>query len=298
MLHWIEAEAIARGVEALVLTPAVLRTEADLVARLSGAPKWIHRLGGLSWKSVQWKPRERPAHAADEVLERRLRKAPLVLLIDEAHALDAEVGRSVLSAVQRLGASGAPLLLVLAGTPALPNHLGQMEATFWERSKILPLDRLPERDASDAIRLPFESAGRPISRHALEQAVSDSHGYPYFLQIWGEALWGRQTTPATTLAPSDPSRARESFLAERNQFYSLRYRELSNAGLVPAAAALAEAYGDMEELGHDQINAVLQATLARDELPCTPARPLRIRSADWRNWGMSGIPDTDPVVGM
>ena len=53
-------------------------------------------------------------------------------LLDEAHTLDVEVGRTLLNTSQHVR-DEAPFLLVLAGTPGLAAHLGGMNASFWSR---------------------------------------------------------------------------------------------------------------------------------------------------------------------
>lgn len=264
MLTWIESEARARGIQAIAVAAADIETPESLAARISGPPRWRDRLGEISWKGVSWKAGSLDAAPLDQLLARRLRKAPLALLIDEAHTLDLVVGRTVLSAIQRLGAQGAPILLVLAGTPGLPYHLREMQATFWERSQILPCDRLDDQAASDAIRIPFESAGRAIAPDALAEVVAESHGYPFFLQLWGKLVWGGNGSLAMTVTESQVRKARSEFKLRRNRFYGLRYGELEDMGLVTAAAAVAEAYEGVGQLRSAKIRAVLEAALRQE----------------------------------
>ena len=258
MLLWIENEAVERGIQVVSLNSADIGKSQDLVMHIVGPRRWFSRLGSISFKGIQWKSHDRIEDALDQVLARRLRKAPLALVIDEAHTLNHAVGKSVLSAVQRLGGNGASILLVLAGTPGLPDHLGSMQATFWERSRILAFDRLQERDAADAIRVPFEEAGRTITSDALAQVVSESQGYPYFLQLWGRILWGSEETTSKAVKASDVHQRRTEFELEQNRFYGLRYRELRRLGLVGAAVKVAEAYGDASKLDSTTIERALE----------------------------------------
>ena len=55
-----------------------------------------------------------------------------MVLLDEAHTLDLDVGSALFNASQRVRAE-APFLLVLAGTPGLPAHLNAMGVSFWDR---------------------------------------------------------------------------------------------------------------------------------------------------------------------
>lgn len=268
MLLWTRAEAQARGIRAVIVSAGTVKSEQDVVARLSERRKWTDRLGSISWKGLQWSAPECKAATLMETLGKQLRKAPLALLIDEAHVLDVRVGLSLLSAVQELRGQGAPLLMVLAGTPGLPERLGAMQAAFWERSEMLPFERLRERDAGDAVRVPFETAGRTIGSDALGKAVAESHGYPYFLQIWGKALWGTEDFARGTVTSDDIRRAGREFAVRRDRFYGLRYGELKRKGLVSGAVALADAYSSKSQLHGSEIDDVLKTALRRAGRPC------------------------------
>lgn len=268
MLLWIQAEAQARGIRAILVSAGTVKAEQDMVARLSERRKWTDWLGSISWKGLQRSAPERKVETLMETLGKQLRKAPLALLVDEAHVLDVRVGLSLLSAVQELRGQGAPLLMVLAGTPGLPERLSAMQSTFWERSEILPFERLPERDAGDAIRVPFEAAERTTDSDALGLAVAESHGYPYFLQIWGKALWGTEDLAGEIVTADDTRRAGREFAERRDRFYGLRYGELKRMGLVSVAVALADAYSSKSQLHGSEIDDVLKTALRLAGRPC------------------------------
>ena len=157
-------------------------------------------------------------------------------------------------------------MTVLAGTPGLPDQLRKMEATFWERSQILLFDRLGDRDASDAVRIPFEEAGRTISSGTLNQVVSESQGYPFFLQVWGKALWVTDGRSMSAVTGDDVRSARAVFEARRNQFDGHRHEELDALGLLPAAVAVASAYRDAQELHSTVIDRILESNLRQQDL--------------------------------
>ena len=157
-------------------------------------------------------------------------------------------------------------MTVLAGTPGLPDQLRKMEATFWERSQVLLFDRLGDRDASDAVRIPFEEAGRTIASGALDQVVSESQGYPFFLQVWGKALWGTDGRSMGAVTVDDVQSARAVFEARRNQLFGHRHDELDALGLLPAAVAVASAYRDAQELHSTVIDRILESNLRQQGL--------------------------------
>ena len=264
LLAWLAAEARQRDIDVVSLASVEITTTQELVDHLSRPSKWIDRIESVSWRGLQWKARDGTAENLAEVLGRRLHRAPLALLIDEAHTLEPKVGRTILSTVQRLAGKGLPLVTVLAGTPGLPDQFQKMQATFWERSQVLLFDRLGDRDASDAVRIPFEEAGCAITSEALNQVVSESQGYPFFLQVWGKALWGSAGRSKGTVTGGDVQSARTEFEARRNQFYRHRHNELESLGLLPAAAAVASAYRDAPELRSTAIDRILESTLRQE----------------------------------
>ena len=117
----------------------------------------------------------------------RAGRAPLVLLLDEAHTLDPDTGRALLNASQRVGRT-LPFLLVLAGTPNVRSHLNRMGVSFWNRAELVRVGRLSREAAADALRHPFEDAEISVAPDALEAMVSESQCSPFFVQLLGSAV--------------------------------------------------------------------------------------------------------------
>ena len=115
------------------------------------------------------------------------------VLLDEAHTLDLDVGTALLNASQQVRGARAPFLLVLAGTPGLPAHLDGMNASFWSRlgEGELGIGRLSDEAAKQALTEPLDAHGVDIDAEALAFVVAQSQCYPYFVQLWGDALWQR-----------------------------------------------------------------------------------------------------------
>ena len=264
MLEWTAREARKRGVQVLKYAAVELETKEELMNSVAGRLRWTERVVEFSRSVFRRKPRAQVENAIDDILAHRLRRAPLALLVDEAHTLEPSVGRLILNAVQKLASSDAAILLILAGTPILVDRLDEMEETFWGRSEVLPFNLLSKQDASDAIRIPFESAGRTISADALAGVVTASNGYPYFLQSWGSLLWSDVGQSATPVTESDVRRVQSDFDRKRDQLFDLRLRELQRLDLFEAAVAVAEAYGRAQDLHEAEIAAVLEPIIASE----------------------------------
>jgi len=160
----------------------------------------------------------------------------------------------------------APFLLVLAGTPGLPSHLGAMNASFWSRlgKGRLGIGLLSAAAARAALAEPLANHGVSIDADMLDAVVEDSQRYPYFIQLWGEALWDRRRdTGATRLTAAHADAARPEVAARVTDYYQDRYRELESRGVLAAALATGRLFqaGGADAAASDQaIDDALAAT--------------------------------------
>ena len=248
LLNWFKRACRDAGnkVDALALTPGDIPTRAALAGELS-PPSWWQRLlprklAVSAVGSVEWETRIAATNLTRK-LTARCRHRPLAVLLDEAHTLAADVGGSLLNASQAVR-DEAPFLLVLAGTPGLLAHLGTMNASFSDRlaGGLLGIGRLDEADAGAAIEMPLAARDVRIDCGALKTVVAESQRYPYFLQLWGAALWKQRLAADTTrLQAKHVEAARAEVLARVAEYCQQRYRELEAAGLLSAAVAVATA---------------------------------------------------------
>ena len=268
--QWTQSLALEKGIETMSVASSMINTE-DALVRVLSARRW--RTGIIKAASafgLRLPVNGQRATTITRALEKRVRRRPLLLWIDDAHTLDPDVGRRLLQAAQEVYGDEAGILLMMAGTPDLPKHLRRMHATFWERSSILPLARLEASASADAVRIPLEAANRSISTEALEQVVQESHGYPFFLQLWGQVLWYAVETAERTIGMDDVDRARPEFEKALDVFYGLRFDELCDRDLVAPATAIARAFGNCESLHRSEVTETLQTVLAGENLPSGP----------------------------
>ena len=196
LLKWAVRDARARRFGTLKFLSKEIKSEEWLAEHLAARPRWLRSLKGLAVLGVRIETRDPPVGRIADMLAGRTRRRGLVLAIDEAHTLAVDTGQHLLHAVQRLEEEKVPVMLLLAGTPDLPRHLGTMEASSSNRGEILPLGRLKPGAAADSIRTPLEAAGRSTTEDTLVRVVAESLGYPYFLQLWGQLLWTATSDPA------------------------------------------------------------------------------------------------------
>ncbi len=196
-----------------------------------------------------------------KLLVARCQIQPLVLLLDEAHTLAKDVGRALLNASQKVRAE-APFLLVMAGTPDLPDHLNTMSATFWDRAEKVGVGRLNKTAAAEALVKPLSEAGISLEGTALDSVVEDSQRYPYFLQLWGDALWETSRAEGTPrIDDTMVARAGEQVNRKRTTYYRYRYGELKDKSLLNVAAWVAEAFAGTEAMREHELDTVIAAAL-------------------------------------
>ena len=276
LLHWFErACRDAGGVDVERIAPSEVRTAEALVGQLL-PPTGIRKLlpGRVSVGVTGVGRAEWPASGSSEPnltkgLIARCRRRPLVVLLDEAHTLDLDVGRLLLNASQNVRAD-APFLLVLAGTPGLAEHLGAMNASFWDRldDGCLGIGRLSGTAARAALVEPLETHDVTIDADALDAVVEESQHYPYFIQIWGRALWRQHTTTGATRLTAVHSRAaRRDVVARVADYYEVRYLELDRSGHLAVAERVAAKARRRPTLTYEELKAAVAEGLAPPDPP-------------------------------
>lgn len=252
LLVWLMEEARDHSdVDVIRLTPSRIPDRTRLAEELL-PDAWWKRLAPseVSVAGIGWRPGDDRPPSAQAALAARAAKAPLILLLDEAHTLDHEVGRELLNASQEVGRE-LPFLLVLAGTPNLQGHLNRMGASFWNRAEQLRIGRLDESATREALRRPFEDQGIACQNHALAAMVRETHGYPYFVQLLGRAVWReavRNPTEPRTVTADTLAHARVGFERVRGEYYVHRVEELRKRRLLPVGRAVADAFADRDTL--------------------------------------------------
>ena len=273
LLHWFErACRDAGGVDVERLAPSEVRTGEALVGRLL-PPTGIRKLlparlsvGVTGVGRAEWPASGPSERSLTKGLVARCRRRPLVVLVDEAHTLDLDVGRLLLNASQSVRAD-APFLLILAGTPGLAEHLGAMNASFWDRldDGCLGIGRLSGTAARAALAEPLAAHDVTIDAEALAEVVEESQHYPYFIQIWGRALWRqRTTTGATHLTAVHSSAARRDVVARVADYYEVRYLELDRSGRLAVAEHVAARARCCPTLSYEELKAAVAQGLAPD----------------------------------
>ena len=258
LLGWLAAEAGER-VDVVQITPSKVRDRRGFAGELLPDSWWTRHAPSqvpVAGTGVSWRPGKDRPPSVETVLTTRVRKRPLLLLLDEAHTLDPVLGGELLNAAQQVG-SRLPFLLVLAGTPNLPSHLASMSPSFWNRARQVRVGRLSEKAAAEGVRRPLADEDITGPSELLAAVASESEGYPFFVQLLGDAVWQQTSRPAdgrrgVTSAVWDA--ARLEFTEAKHEYCRQPYRELEAQELLPVAASVAQAFEGNPLLGDPELN--------------------------------------------
>ena len=299
LLNWFEGVCREASVDVVALTPERIANHdalADALAPKRGIGRWLPRkIGVASVPSAEWQfgTANRDIVPA---LTARCRRQPLALLLDEAHTLEPDVGRALLNASQQVRA-GAPFLLVLAGTPGLPERLRQTHASFWSRlgEGLLGVGRLDDAAAREALAKPLQENDVVIDACALKVVVEQSQRYSYFIQLWGDALWRQHgANGETPLTMAHVDAVRPQVLARIADYYQVRYEELCDSGLLAAALAVAPLFQASAEATAREHE--LNIALAKAGMEDATSRNLALRGLTRLGYVWHPPGQTPPIV--
>ena len=280
LLRWFENEvetgrAKDDSIRLVWMTPNKLKSSMDLWKCLSPPAAWVKKFipEGVSagfnavwFFSATWGSEKLAKQTIQNTLISKGKKHPLILLMDEAHKMDAGLCNDLLNLYQEISAK-TPFMLVLAGTPGLRHFLSGVNATFVERSRKIGLGRLDEQAAADAISKPLAEQGIQITEEALSLIVEDSQCYPYFLQEWGSSLWmAADKANLTHLTDEQVGVVKPNIAIIKQDFYDERRDKLDVLRLESTAIAIAQAFQDTKSMTKGMIKEIIADNLSVDSL--------------------------------
>ncbi len=222
----------------------------------------------------------------------------VLLTIDEVHEAGDVLLGPLLRAAHRAAQDDRPLGVLLSGLPTAAENLFDEGQTYTERLARVDLGLLGAAGTAEAIRRPFQRVADAEVDQAVVEAVHDaSGGYPWFVQLWGEALWDLATDPVRIELPV--ARAAGARVRVRvDDFYATRWRRVPSGRARLLVQALAEqggeaAIGDLLEVVEITHQAASPARRALLDLGIcwTPARGrLAFSVPGFERWVLSTRP--------
>jgi hypothetical protein len=203
----------------------------DTEELLDGRPR---RPGGGSFETL----------LADLRLTLSGRSRGLLLTVDEVHEAGERLLEPLLRGAHRAAQDDVPFGLLLSGLPTAAENLFDEGQTYTERLSRVDLGLLDHDGTAEAIRRPFErDAGARVDAMVVDAVHDGSGGYPWFVQLWGEALWDLADDPERVELPVARA-AGERVHLRVEDFYEGRWRRVPTGRATLIVLALAEAGGD------------------------------------------------------
>jgi len=126
------------------------------------------------------------------------RKTALILFIDEIQYINEDQFSALIMALHKCTQHNLPVLLVGAGLPQLVGQAGRAKSYAERLFEYPEIGPLSEEAALEAITTPAAKYNVTFTQEALDEILSCTQSYPYFLQEWGKHSWAAaRQTPIT-----------------------------------------------------------------------------------------------------
>ena len=166
----------------------------------------------------------------EHIFEINLKKAPMLLICDEAHKYNNKEFDDFINFLRTLIIRSYPIALLIAGIPKVSRITGNIDTSYIDRIKFMYLNQLNQEDSIEAIKVPFTEYNIEFATGVLDLLVSAADHYPYFLQLIGSKLWEIVYMSNLTLIDiTSANNAIENSKIEREGFYSRRKEEIGNS---------------------------------------------------------------------
>jgi hypothetical protein len=128
-----------------------------------------------------------------------------VFLLDEMQNLNSEALGAICMAFHRVSQKNLPVAMVGTGLPQLPRLLRQSKPYAERLFQYRDLGPLSEAAARRALITPASRQGVEYEEDAVRLIVSESGGYPYFIQEYGRVLWREAEQSPITVSDFEAS---------------------------------------------------------------------------------------------
>ncbi len=156
----------------------------------------------------------------------RERATALVLFLDELQYVPEDQLAALIAALHNASQQQLPITMVAAGLPQLAGRTGHARSYAERLFEFVPVGRLNDDDATDALVVPACKEGVIFSPDAVSEVLCQTGGYPYFLQEWGKHSWNAAECSSITIG--DARRATNEALAELDaSFFRVRFDRLT-----------------------------------------------------------------------
>jgi len=152
----------------------------------------------------------------------------VALFIDELQYVEESELAALITALHRCAQRQLPVVLVGAGLPQLRGRMGKAKS-YAERLFDFPeVGPLSPESATLAITRPAAKANVDFTPDAVAAILTETKGYPYFLQEWGKHAWDAANESPITFADVMAG-SRSALAALDASFFRVRFDRLTPA---------------------------------------------------------------------
>jgi len=150
----------------------------------------------------------------------------LAIFVDELQYVAETELAALITALHRTAQRQLPVVLVGAGLPQLRGRMGNAKS-YAERLFDFPeVGALSAEDARLALVKPARDNQADVTPEALDLIVTETRGYPYFLQEWGKHAW--EAAAASPIDVEDVRRGSALAIAALDEsFFRVRFDRLT-----------------------------------------------------------------------
>jgi AAA ATPase domain len=154
------------------------------------------------------------------------RGTAVALLIDELQYIREEELSALIMGIHKVSQRELPLILIAAGLPQLVGNMGKSKS-YAERLFDFPtVGPLARKDAVTAIQEPIAKEGERIAASAIDEIITHTQGYPFFLQVWGYYTWNK--ADKSPISTKDVRGAADDVLSNLDaSFFRVRFDRLT-----------------------------------------------------------------------
>jgi hypothetical protein len=154
------------------------------------------------------------------------RSTAVVLYIDELQYVPEDQLGALITAFHNASQQGLPVTMVAAGLPQLVGRSGRAKSYAERLFEFAEIGKLDSAAATRALVAPALEHGVDYASGAIETILTQTQGYPYFLQEWGKHSWN--VASGSPIEQTDAEQATVDALAELDQsFFKVRLDRLT-----------------------------------------------------------------------
>ncbi|MBN9609720.1 MAG: hypothetical protein BGO26_13120 [Actinobacteria bacterium 69-20] len=123
------------------------------------------------------------------------RRVGVALFIDELQDAPTPILQALTHAVHQAGQTARPFYVIGAGLPSVIRLLSEATSYAERLYDYRPISQLSTGDSGEVLEAPARTENVTWDPEAVSLLVSESAGYPYFLQEFGSAAWDIAARP-------------------------------------------------------------------------------------------------------